>query len=145
MVSVTCSVNSTVVVAARAGTSAVRDHHRGPGLGERLPSEMSAYSRRLGYTGAVATGRDGEESANLSATPRDATVAQAAPAQTLAAPTPPERTSIDEIIDLYKRDVDRGLLREALRLTPTERVARVEELVRQADAFRSAKRRREDD
>jgi hypothetical protein len=34
-----------------------------------------------------------------------------------------ERSSLDEIIDLYKRDVDRTLLREALKKTPSERVA----------------------
>lgn len=33
-----------------------------------------------------------------------------------------ERSSIDDIIDLYKRDVDRTLIRENLKLTPTQRL-----------------------
>ncbi|MGH9440939.1 MAG: hypothetical protein ACRD16_01555 [Thermoanaerobaculia bacterium] len=35
------------------------------------------------------------------------------------------RSSIDEIIDLYKKDVDRTLLRENLRLTPDERLRKM--------------------
>jgi hypothetical protein len=42
------------------------------------------------------------------------------------APLPPRneglRSSIDDIIDLYKKDVDRSLLRENLKLSVTERI-----------------------
>ena len=34
--------------------------------------------------------------------------------------------SIDEIIEIYKRDVDRTLIRENLKLTPDERLRRME-------------------
>jgi hypothetical protein len=40
------------------------------------------------------------------------------------------RSSIDDIIELYKKDVDRSLLREALKLTPDQRVRRLVELTR---------------
>jgi uncharacterized LabA/DUF88 family protein len=48
----------------------------------------------------------------------------------------PIRSSIDDVIELYKKDVDRGLLREALKLTPTERLRRLVELTRFADRLR---------
>jgi hypothetical protein len=35
------------------------------------------------------------------------------------------RLMMDEIIDLYMKDVDRTLLRENLKLTPTERVEKL--------------------
>ena len=38
--------------------------------------------------------------------------------------------SIDEIIEIYKRDVDRTLIRENLRLTPDERLKRMESVLR---------------
>jgi hypothetical protein len=37
----------------------------------------------------------------------------------------PRGSSIDEIIELYKKDVDRTLLRENLKLTPDERVRKM--------------------
>ena len=46
--------------------------------------------------------------------------------------------SIDEIIEIYKRDVDRTLIRENLRLTPEERLQRLLELQRAADEVREA-------
>jgi hypothetical protein len=49
--------------------------------------------------------------------------------------TPP-RSSIDDIIDLYKKDVDRTLLREQLRKTPDQRVRELVELERFADELR---------
>jgi hypothetical protein len=52
----------------------------------------------------------------------------------------PVRSSIDDVIELYKKDVDRGLLREALKLTPTERLRRLVELTRFADRLRYAKK-----
>jgi hypothetical protein len=48
------------------------------------------------------------------------------------------RSSIDDIIDVYKKDVDRGLLREALKLTPDQRVRRLVELTRFAERVRTA-------
>jgi len=49
--------------------------------------------------------------------------------------------SIDEIIEIYKRDVDRTLIRENLRLTPEERLRRLLELQRAADEVRDAGKR----
>jgi hypothetical protein len=39
-------------------------------------------------------------------------------------------SSIDAIIDLYKRDVDRTLLREQLKKTPSERLQDLQSMVR---------------
>jgi hypothetical protein len=50
----------------------------------------------------------------------------------------PARSSIDDIIEVYKKDVDRGLLREALKLTPDQRVRRLVELTRFAERLRHA-------
>ena len=52
-----------------------------------------------------------------------------------------ERSSLDDIIDLYKKDVDRALLREALKLTPEQRLDRLYELVRSAEELREAGKR----
>lgn len=48
------------------------------------------------------------------------------------------RSSIDDIIELYKKDVDRSLLREALKLTPDQRVRRLVELTRFTETLRQA-------
>ena len=48
------------------------------------------------------------------------------------------RSSIDDIIELYKKDVDRSLLREALKLTPDQRVRRLVELTRFTERLRQA-------
>jgi hypothetical protein len=45
---------------------------------------------------------------------------------------------MDDVIEQYKKDVDRGLLREALKLTPTERLRRLVELTRFAAAVRES-------
>ncbi len=45
---------------------------------------------------------------------------------------------MDDIIERYKEDVDRGLLREALKLTPTERLRRLVELTRFAERLQHA-------
>ena len=45
----------------------------------------------------------------------------------------------DEIIEMYMRDVDRTLLRENLKLTPTQRLEQLMELQRFADEPRSRK------
>ena len=53
----------------------------------------------------------------------------------------PGRSSIDDIIELYKKDVDRTLLREALRLTPTQRLQRLVELTRFTERLRQAEKK----
>lgn len=53
----------------------------------------------------------------------------------------PRRSSIDEIIDLYKKDVDRTLLREQLGKTPDERVRELVALERFAEELRRAVQR----
>ncbi|MEM6701283.1 MAG: hypothetical protein AAF690_01185 [Acidobacteriota bacterium] len=53
------------------------------------------------------------------------------------------RSSLDEIIDLYKQDIDRTLLREQLRKTPDERVRELVDLERFAAALRQARRKAE--
>ena len=54
----------------------------------------------------------------------------------------------DEIIELYMKDVDRTLLRENLKLTPTQRVQQLMEMQRFAEelqrAGREARQRREE-
>lgn len=56
-----------------------------------------------------------------------------------------ERTRApDPVVEAYKRDVDRTLLREALERTPTERVqalARLQRLAREARSARGRRRR----
>lgn len=46
---------------------------------------------------------------------------------------PPTRSSLDDIIDVYKKDVDRSLLREQLQKTPDERLRELVELERLAE------------
>ncbi len=50
------------------------------------------------------------------------------------------RSSIDDIIELYTRDLDMTLLRENLRRTPEERLLRLMELQRFAAELRRAGR-----
>ena len=54
---------------------------------------------------------------------------------------PAERTSFDEVIDAYKAGVDRTLLRENLRRSPTERLANFMSLQRFAEMARGAAHR----
>jgi hypothetical protein len=54
----------------------------------------------------------------------------------------PGRSS-DPVIELYKRDIDRTLLRENLRRTADQRCQALESLARLVDEFRSQKRRTE--
>ena len=49
-------------------------------------------------------------------------------------------SSIDDIIELYKKDVDRTLIRENLMLTPTQRLERLEEAQRFVDELRKNRR-----
>lgn len=53
---------------------------------------------------------------------------------------PRERDSIDEIIEIYKRDVDRTLLRENLKLTVEERLRKLQDMARFAEEMRRAGR-----
>lgn len=48
---------------------------------------------------------------------------------------------MDRIIEMFKRDVDRTLLRENLKKSPDERVRDLMELLRAAEEFRRAGRR----
>jgi hypothetical protein len=50
-------------------------------------------------------------------------------------------SSLDRIIELYKRDVDRTLLREQLRKTPDERVRELVEMERFAESLHEAAKR----
>jgi hypothetical protein len=55
----------------------------------------------------------------------------------------PQRTT-DPVTELYKKDVDRTLLRENLRRSPQQRLAKLEDFMRFAEELRAAgKRRRE--
>lgn len=45
---------------------------------------------------------------------------------------------LDPIIDAYKKDVDRTLIRENLKLTPGQRIANLEALLRDAEEIREA-------
>ena len=54
--------------------------------------------------------------------------------------TESERSSIDDIIDVYKRDVDRTLIRERLTKSVEERLEDLRELQRFAEELRRAGR-----
>jgi hypothetical protein len=56
-------------------------------------------------------------------------------------PAAGERSSIDDVVELYKRDVDRTLLRENLKLTPDERVRKMVAVARFAELVREAGRK----
>lgn len=45
---------------------------------------------------------------------------------------------LDPIIDAYKKDVDRTQIRENLKLTPEQRLAKLEALLADAEEFRRA-------
>jgi len=49
----------------------------------------------------------------------------------------------DPVIEYYKKDVDRTLLRENLRLTPEERLRRLQSVVRGLHDLRQARSRTE--
>lgn len=52
-------------------------------------------------------------------------------------------SSIDDVIDVYKRDVDRTMLRDNLRRTVTERLERFEMIARQfVEIYESGRRHR---
>jgi len=47
-------------------------------------------------------------------------------------------SSIDDIIELYKKDIDRTLIRENLKLTPTQRLEQLENAQRFAEEVRAS-------
>jgi isopropylmalate/homocitrate/citramalate synthase len=47
-------------------------------------------------------------------------------------------SSIDDIIDLYKKDVDRTLIRENLKKTPEERLRKAQQMAKMAEELREA-------
>ena len=53
------------------------------------------------------------------------------------APVPPAN---DSMIDAYRRDIDRGLLRENLKLTPEQRVRRLAAFLKFLEELRRAGR-----
>ena len=55
---------------------------------------------------------------------------------------PVSTDSMDAVIEVYKRDVDRTLLRENLKLTVEERLLKPERMHRSVDAWRGAGARR---
>jgi hypothetical protein len=50
----------------------------------------------------------------------------------------PTRSSMDDVIDVYKKSVDRTLLREMLALTPEQRLERLLAFLRAARELRRA-------
>ena len=52
------------------------------------------------------------------------------------------RPSTDPVTEHYKKDVDRTLLREHLKLTPQQRLERLVAFMRSLDLLRAARRRR---
>ena len=54
---------------------------------------------------------------------------------------PGRRSSLDDIIDVYKKDVDRTLPKEQLRKTPDERLRELVELERFAEKLRKGVKR----
>ncbi|MCZ7607351.1 MAG: hypothetical protein M5U25_15030 [Planctomycetota bacterium] len=56
----------------------------------------------------------------------------------MAPQTTRERSSLDDIIDLYKKDVDRTLIREALKLTPEQRILRMIKFMEDLEELRRA-------
>ena len=51
-----------------------------------------------------------------------------------------DRGSLDDVLAVYRRDVDRGLLRENLALTPEERIRRLMKFLEGARRLREAGR-----
>lgn len=49
---------------------------------------------------------------------------------------PPRRSSLDDVIDFYKKGVDRTLLLEQIRKTPDERLRELVEMGRCAEELR---------
>ena len=62
------------------------------------------------------------------------------PCGVYTAPMLPERPSFerDPVVEAYKKDIDRTLIRENLKLTPSQRVQKLIELQRFAEELRRA-------
>lgn len=58
-------------------------------------------------------------------------------------PEAPDELEPDPVIELYKRDVDRALIREQLRRSVDERVRNMTAALRFAEALREAARRQQ--
>ena len=56
-------------------------------------------------------------------------------------PSAREPSSMDAVIEAYKKDIDRTLLRENLKLTPEQRIRRLTEFLRSLDELKRAGRR----
>jgi hypothetical protein len=56
---------------------------------------------------------------------------------------PEDGLSPDPVIELYKRDVDRTLLREHLKLTPQQRIEKLLSFMRSLERLREAAARHE--
>ncbi len=54
---------------------------------------------------------------------------------------PARRSSMDDVIDAYKKDIDRTLLRENLKMTVEQRIRQLGEFARFAEQMREAGRR----
>ena len=50
-----------------------------------------------------------------------------------------ERSSIDDVIDFYKKDVDMRLIRENLKLTPDQRIRQMIEFMKYVEGFRAGR------
>ena len=50
----------------------------------------------------------------------------------------PTERRVDPVVEAYKRDVDRTLLRQALRMSPAERLMELQRLCEAAEEFRRA-------
>ena len=57
-------------------------------------------------------------------------------------PVPAERSSMDDVLDVYRRDLDMTLLRENLKLTPDERSRKFEDFMLSLAEIRGAATRR---
>jgi hypothetical protein len=53
-------------------------------------------------------------------------------------PSPPFSLELDPVIEAYKKDVDRTLLRENLKLTPDQRLRKLVEFMRSLEEVRAA-------
>jgi hypothetical protein len=56
-------------------------------------------------------------------------------------PAEPVNAGMDPVVDAFKKDVDRTLLRENLLLTPEERLRRLQDFIDLAATLREAGRR----
>jgi hypothetical protein len=63
--------------------------------------------------------------------------------ETMPRPTAPSLTLVpDPVIEAYKKDIDRTLLRETLKRTPAQRLERLQEFVQTMARIRGAARRK---